>query len=170
MVRDTIEPIRNNYDLIIIDCPPAINKINTAVTCASDLVIIPINPDPYAMDGLDYTIYELNRVKKEFKLDLDYRIIWNKYDSRERLGAVYMHELMKRTELHNKILPVVCRVDVSMRNAIFDSKSVFDLPKKAPIREDIDQFSKEILGINIWKESKKNSPHHLARKTEECLV
>lgn len=170
LVRDTIEPIRNNYDLIIIDCPPAINKINTAVTCASDLVVIPINPDPYAMDGLDYTIYELNRVKKEFKLDLDYRIIWNKYDSRERLGAVYMHELMKRTELHNKILPVVCRVDVSMRNAIFDSKSVFDLPKKAPIREDIDQFAKEILGVNIWKESKKNSPHHLVRKTEECLA
>ena len=169
LIKDTIEPIRNNYDLIIIDCPPAINKINTAVTCASDMVIIPINPDPYAMDGLDYTIHELNRVKKEFKLNLDYRIIWNKYDSRERLGAVYMHELMKRTELHNKILPVVCRVDASMRNAIFESKSVFDLPKKAPIREDVDQFAKEILGINVWKENKKNAPHH-RRKVKECQI
>lgn len=168
LIRDTIEPIRNNYDLVIIDCPPAINKINTAVTCASDMVIIPINPDPYAMDGLDYTIYELNRVKTEFKLNLDYRIIWNKYDSRERLGAVYMHDLMKRTELHNKIIPVVCRVDVSMRNAIFEAKSVFELSKKAPIREDIDQFAKEILGINVWKESPKISAHNLVRKSEEC--
>lgn len=170
LIKDTIEPIRNNYDLVIIDCPPAINKINTAVTCASDMVIIPINPDPYAMDGLDYTIYELNRVKTEFKLNLDYRIIWNKYDSRERLGAVYMHDLMKRTELHNNIIPVVCRVDVSMRNAIFEAKSVFELPKKAPIREDIDQFAKEILGINTWKESPKASTHNLVRKPEECLA
>lgn len=156
LIKDIISPIRSNYDLIIIDCPPAINKINTAVTCASDLVLVPLNPDPYAMDGLDFTLSELTRIKKEFKLSFDYRVLWNKYDARERLGAVYMHELIKREDMVNKILPVVCRVDASMKNAIFDSKSVFELPKKAPIREDIDQFAKEILGINSWKEKKSN--------------
>lgn len=155
LIKDILAPIRNNYDLIILDCPPAINNINAAATCASDIVIIPINPDPYAMDGLDYTVSELDRIKKGFKLsNLDYRIVWNKYDARERLGAVYMHELMKRNEIVNKILPVVCRVDVSLKNAVFDSKSVFELPKKSPIKEDIDQFAKEILGINAWKEAK----------------
>jgi chromosome partitioning protein len=154
LIRDAIAPIRDNYDLIIIDCPPAINKINIAVTCASDVVIVPVNPDPYAMDGLDFTLSEISRVKKEYKLhSLDHRVVWNKYDARERLGAVYMHELAKRADLVNKILPVVCRVDVSMKNAVFDSRSVFELPKKAPIREDIDQFAKEILGINSWKET-----------------
>ena len=157
LIKDIIAPIRNNYDLIIIDCPPAINNINAAATCASDIVIIPINPDPYAIDGLDYTISELNRIKNGFKLAFDYRIVWNKYDARERLGAVYMHELMKRHEIANNILPVVCRVDTSLRNAVFDAKSVFELPKKSPIREDIDQFAKEILGINAWKEAKANS-------------
>lgn len=157
LIKDTIAPIRNNYDLIIIDCPPAINKINTAVACASDIVIVPINPDPYAMDGLDYTISELNKIRKDFKLAFDYRIVWNKYDARERLGAVYMHELMKRGDLTEKILPVVCRVDASLKNAVFDNKSVFELPKKAPIREDIDQFAKEMLGINLWKEREKNN-------------
>lgn len=158
LVRDTIAPIRNNYDLIIIDCPPAINKINAAVTCASDIVIVPINPDPYAMDGLDYTISELNHIKKGFKLSFDYRIVWNKYDARERLGAFYMHELMKREDIVNNVLPVVCRVDVSLKNAVFDAKSVFELSKKSPIREDIDQFAKEILGINLWKETKNSNP------------
>jgi chromosome partitioning protein len=169
LIRDTISPIRNNYDLVIIDCPPAINKINTAATCASNIVLIPINPDPYAMDGLDYTVSELTRIKSAYKLDFDYRVVWNKYDARERLGAIYMHELTKREDMLNKILPVVCRVDVSMRNAIFDSKSIFDLPKKAPIREDIDQFAKEILGINAWKETKLN-PHKHTRKVEECQI
>lgn len=157
LIKDTIAPIRDSYDLVIIDCPPAINKINTAVACASDIVIVPVNPDPYAMDGLDYTISELNKIRKDFKLAFDYRIVWNKYDARERLGAVYMHELMKRGDLTEKILPVVCRVDASLKNAVFCNKSVFDLPKKAPIREDIDQFAKEMLGINLWKEREKNN-------------
>ena len=153
MIRDAIAPIRDQYDLVIIDCPPAINKINTAVTCASDVVIIPINPEPYAMDGLSFTIAELNRIKQDFKLIFDYRIVWNKYDARERLGAVYMHQLTSQNDLIDKIIPVVCRVDASMKNAIFDSKSIFELPKRALIREDIDQFAKEVLGINLWRET-----------------
>jgi chromosome partitioning protein len=156
MVKDKIEPIRNNYDIVIIDCPPAINKINTAATCASDLVIIPINPDPYAMDGLAFTISELKKIKKDFKLSFDYRIVWNKYDARERLGAIYMHQLTKQEESAEKVLPVVMRTDVSIKNAIFDSKTIFELPKKAAIREDIDQLTKELLGINSWKESIKS--------------
>lgn len=156
LLRDKIASVRDNYDLVIIDCPPAINKINTAVTCGSDLIIIPTNPDPYAMDGLDFAIAEIKRIKTEFKLKtLDYKVVWNRYDARERLGAHYMHALAQKTEHLEKILPVVIRVDASLKNAIFDSKSIFELPKKALIREDIDQFSREILGINEWQESYK---------------
>ena len=152
MIRDKISSVRDQYDLVLFDCPPAINKINTAVTCASDLVIVPINPDPYAMDGLEFTLSELGRIKDDFKLAFDYRIVWNRYDARERLGAIYMHELTKQAERANKILPVVIRADASVKNAVFDAKSVFELSRKAPIREDIDQFTKEVLGINTWKE------------------
>ena len=155
MIHDKLQSIRNNYDIIIMDCPPAINKINTTATCASDLIIIPINPDPYSMDGLEFTVAELQRIKKEFKLGLDYKIIWNRYDARERLGAIYMHALVKTEERARKIMPVVVRADTSVKNAVFDSKSIFDLPKKTAIRNDIDQFAREILGINTWIDSNK---------------
>lgn len=153
MIRDKLAVIRENYDLVIMDCPPAINKINTAVTCASDLVIVPINPDPYAMDGLEFTLTELDRIKADFKLNFDYRIVWNRYDARERLGVFYMHELAKKGKRAEKILPVVIRTDASVKNAVFDSKSVFELPKKSVVREDVDQFTREVLGINTWKET-----------------
>lgn len=156
MIRDALSPIRNNYDLVIFDCPPAINKINLSATCASDTVIIPVNPDPYAMDGLDFTLSELRRIKQDFKLNFNCRIVWNRYDARERLGAVCMHDLAKDEEKINNVLPVVIRVDASLKNSIFDAVSLFDLPKKSAIREDIDQFAKEIIGINHWVESPKN--------------
>lgn len=152
MVRDNIALIRDNYDLVIMDCPPAINKINTAATCASDLIIVPINPDPFAMDGLEFTLAEFSKVKKDFKLNFDYRILWNRYDSRERLGPIYMHQLAKNQEILEKVLPVVIRTDVSLKNAVFDQRSIFELSKKSPIRADIDQFTREVLGITTWRE------------------
>jgi len=158
LVRDKIVNIRNDYDLVIMDCPPAINKVNATVTCASDLIIIPINPDPYAMDGLEFTLAELSKIQKDFKLSFQYKIVWNRYDARERLGAVYMHELVKTEERASKVIPVVIRSDTSVKNAVFDAKSIFELPKKSVIREDIDQFTKEILGINIWKENQAKNP------------
>jgi chromosome partitioning protein len=156
MIRDALSPIRDNYDLVIFDCPPAINKINLAASCASDTVIIPVNPDPYAMDGLDFTLSELKRIKQDFKLGFDYKIVWNRYDARERLGALCMHDLAKDANKIKNVLPVVIRVDVSLKNSIFDAVSLFDLPKKSAIREDVDQFAKEILGINNWIELQKN--------------
>jgi chromosome partitioning protein len=152
LLKDKLASIRDHYDLVIMDCPPAINKINTAATCGSDLILIPLNPDPYAMDGLDFTISELERVRADFKVQFDYRIIWNRYDARERLGMYYIHELAKRPERAEKVLPFVVRTDSSVKNAIFDSKSVFDLSKKSVVRGDIDQLAKELLGINAWKE------------------
>ena len=102
------------------------------------------------MDGLDFTLAELQRIKQDFKLKFKYHIVWNRYDARERLGAVCMHDLAKDENKINNVLPVVIRVDASLKNSIFDATSLFDLPKKSAIREDIDQFTKEILGINSW--------------------
>jgi chromosome partitioning protein len=152
MINDKLEPIRSNYDLVIMDCPPDINKITASATCASDLIIIPVNPDPYSIDGLSFAISEFNRIKKEFKLNFDFKMLWNKYDGRERLGAVYMHEILKNEEIVDHILPVVIRSDVSAKNAIFDAKTIFDLPRKTSIHEDMDQLAKEILCISQWAE------------------
>ena len=64
MIKDYLSPIRDKYDLVIMDCPPAINKINLAASCGSDLIIIPINPEPYAIDGLEFTLNEIIKIKK----------------------------------------------------------------------------------------------------------
>ncbi|ALA26563.1 cobalamin biosynthesis protein CobQ (plasmid) [Piscirickettsia salmonis] len=158
MIRDMLKSVRNNYDLVIIDCPPAINKINTAATCGSDTVIVPINPDPYAMDGLEFTLAELKKIRKEFKLKFKEKIVWNRYDAREKLGTIYLHQLAKNPDLISKILPVVIRVDTSLKNAVFDAVSIFEKAKKTGIREDIDQFTREVLGINNWVEELQNPP------------
>jgi chromosome partitioning protein len=155
LIRDILEPVRNKYDIVVMDCPPAINRINVAVTCSSDYVVIPVNPDQYSMDGLEFTIAELITIQKDFKMNaLDYFIVWNKYDARERLGAHYMHYLVKDSSKVSKILPVVIRTDVSIKNVVYEMTNIFERGKKTTIKEDMDHFTREILGINAWNENK----------------
>jgi len=151
LLRKLLIPIRDSYDLVIFDCPPAINKINFSASCASDLIIIPLNPDPYSIDGLELTLSELKKIKKEFGANFDYKILLNRYDGRERLGAYYMRDLIKDEEKLKHIMPVVIRVDTSLKNAIFEAKSIFELKQKSVVKEDIEQLTLEILGINKWR-------------------
>lgn len=151
-VRDILNEILLQYELVIIDCPPAINKVSASAICASDTVIIPLNPDPYSMDGLEMTLNEIDRIKRNFKItNPDYLIVWNKYDARKRLGAAYMHDLSKKINIEH-ILPVVIRTDTSFENAIANAESIFSSSKNINAKEDVDQMAKEIIGLNEWSE------------------
>jgi chromosome partitioning protein len=105
------------------------------------LIIIPLNPDPYSVDGLELTLNELKKIKKEFGVKFYYQILLNRYDGRERLGSYYMRDLIKDEDKLNHIMSVVIRVDTSLKNAIFEAKSIFELKQKSVVKEDIEQLS-----------------------------
>jgi len=60
-IKSILDRVKHSYDIIIIDCPPAIGSSMTAATIAADLVVSPLDPDDYAVDGMTYC---LNEVKK----------------------------------------------------------------------------------------------------------
>ena len=102
---------------------------------------------------MEFTLAELKALNRILKLILDHQIIWNKYDARERLGSFYMHELTKDEDRINHIFPVVIRTDTNLKNSIFAAKSIFEETRKTAIKEDMDQFTREVLGINAWSEA-----------------
>lgn len=157
MLNDILEPVRDNYDLVIMDCPPSINRVNAAVTCASDLVVIPINPDQYSIDGLTYTISELNELKNSFKMDKpDYKILWNRYDAREKLATIYTH-LVAKDETHmSNLLPMVIRSDTALKNVILEGTNIFENKRKTVAKEDMDQLTRELIGLNDWADRVKD--------------
>ncbi|WP_010303922.1 ParA family protein [Candidatus Odyssella thessalonicensis] len=155
MLRKLLEPIRSNYDLVIMDCPPAINRINASVTCGSDLIVIPVNPDQYALDGMQFSVSEIEMIKKDFNLkDLEYKLVWNKYDAREKLGAIYMHALVKDAAMLHKLIPIVVRTDTEFKNSVHEKRSIFENGKKSAAREDVDELTRELLGLRDWSPKK----------------
>lgn len=152
-IRDILNPIRDAFDIVVFDCPPSLNKITSCVSCASDLVVMPINSDIYSFDALNATVEELENLSRGFRKEINYKILWNKYDQREKLSIKYLHQLASIEKYNDKILPVVIRTDANIKNAIDAGLSVFEIRRKTPAKEDIDSLAKELIGFNRWMDN-----------------
>lgn len=139
-----VESLKHKYDFIIIDCNPSLSPLNVSIAIASDLVLIPVNPDKFSKKGLKKTITEIERISKEYKIEIDYNLLFTLYDGREALSHKFLMEY--GTEYGDKLLPTVIKRSADVKTATDQKKSIFDF-KKASAREDFDLLAQEILGI-----------------------
>lgn len=65
VIRDLLEPIKDNYDYILIDCPPALSAITVNILSASDRVLITMSPEPFAASGLMHLYYNINTLQEQ---------------------------------------------------------------------------------------------------------
>jgi chromosome partitioning protein len=61
-LRDALEPIRDLYDLILIDCPPALNMLTVNALVAADSVLIPMQCEYYALEGLSALVATIEQI------------------------------------------------------------------------------------------------------------
>ena len=148
-----------NYDLIVLDCPPSVNKITTCATCFADINLIPVNADTDSFDGVSMSVSEIKRLEKMFEdreLKIDYKILFNKYDAREKLSLQVMTFIAQDEDLKDRMLPIVIRTDTAFKNTKADGAHIFDL-QKSNGREDCIAVITEITGISKWIEEKSAS-------------
>lgn len=145
-VKDKLLCIKEHYDLILIDCSPALSHINTAITIASDEILIPVNPDIFSFDGLEKTLVEINDIQKSFNTDSDISIVLNRFDAREKNSLDIIVQLKNK---YSSILsPTVVVVSSEIKNCIANNQFIFNLQKRPPILNDIDSISQKILGLS----------------------
>ena len=142
-IQQHLKPITKDYDLIIIDTAPNLSAINVAASCASDLAILPVNPDKFSFDGLQKTLSDLAEVKREFSVKCQPRILFTKFDARETssralLGACY-------SKYEKIMLSSYIRTSSDFKNVIQTGSSIFS--HKSTAKEDYDAITRELLGI-----------------------
>ena len=86
-LRTALDPIRGSYDVVIIDCPPSLGLITLNVLTASDGVLIPIQCEYYALEGISQLLNTVRLVQQNFNppLAID-GVLLTMYDSRLNLG------------------------------------------------------------------------------------
>ena len=87
ILKNKIQEIQNNYDYIFIDCPPALNTLTVNALTTADSVLVPIQCEFYALEGLSQLIYTIDLIKARLnaKLEID-GIVFTMYDGRTNLS------------------------------------------------------------------------------------
>ncbi len=107
-LKECLDKVRKNYDFILIDCPPSLGLITlNAFTCA-DSILIPLQCEYFALEGLSQLTATIKQVKKGLNPDLYIEgVLATMYDSRTNLSFQVLEELKKffPEELYNTTIP-----------------------------------------------------------------
>jgi chromosome partitioning protein len=107
-LRDSLEPIKGIYDFILIDCPPSLGLLTINALTAADKLLIPIQCEFYALEGLSKLLDTIKLVKMRLNRDLDIQgVLLTMYDTRTTLArqvAEEVHEFFKE-QVYKTVVP-----------------------------------------------------------------
>lgn len=108
ILKKQLEPIKDNYDFIIIDCPPALGMLTVNAMTVSDSVLVPIQCEFYALDGLSQLIYTIELIQDSLNPDLYIEgVVFTMYDARTNLSLQVVENVkdnLKQT-IYKTIIP-----------------------------------------------------------------
>ena len=122
-LRQVLEKVRDKYDLILIDCPPSLELLTLNALCAADGIIIPIQCEYYALEGLADLLSNIELVKQALNpgLEIDGMLL-TMADSRTTLSAQVEEEVKKHFPQH--VYPVTIPRNVRLSEAPSHGKPV----------------------------------------------
>ena len=103
-----LKPIKNDYDFIIIDCPPALGMLTVNAMTASDSVLVPIQCEFYALDGLSQLIYTIELIQDSLNPDLYIEgVVFTMYDARTNLSLQVVENVKDNLQqnIYKTIIP-----------------------------------------------------------------
>ena len=87
ILKKEIDKVKDNYDFIIIDCPPALSMLTINAMTTADSVIVPIQCEYYALEGLSQLIHTIELVKERLNPNLEIEgVVFTMYDARTNLS------------------------------------------------------------------------------------
>ena len=98
-IKKALSEVKDNYDYILIDCPPSLGMLTINAFAASDGVIVPMQCEFYALEGLSQLMVTINRIKRTYNPDLNITgILITMYNGRLLLSMQVISELQKHYE------------------------------------------------------------------------
>lgn len=108
VLKNEIEKVKSNYDYILIDCPPSLSVLTVNAMTTADSVLVPIQCEYYALEGLSQLIHTVNLVKERLSPNLDMEgVVFTMYDSRTNLSNQVVENVTANFHYHvfNTVIP-----------------------------------------------------------------
>jgi chromosome partitioning protein len=146
-LKNSIDAIRGEFDYIIIDCPPSLGLLTLNALVAADSVLIPVQCEYYAMEGIADLQRTISLVKSSLNPGLSVRgIILTMFDSRNNLSRQVQSEI--RNHFKESVFHVVIPRNVRLSEAPSHGKPIllYDVASKGA--QSYFELAKEVLGAN----------------------
>ena len=149
-LKEALEQIKNIYDNIILDTPPALGILTVNALTACDGVIIPAQADVYSLQGIAQLSETIELVKKYCNPALKiFGILLTRYNTRAVLNRNIYDMMQEQAQnLHTMLFQTSIREAVAVREAQISQKSIFDYAPKANVTEDFQSFINELLEVS----------------------
>jgi len=158
-LKNALEPIRSNHDLVILDCPPALDLLTLNVLVAADSLIVPMQAEYFALEGISELVSTLERVRANFNSSIDIEgVLLTMYDDRTNLAQQVTETL--RDYFKEKLFHTVIPRNVRLAEAPSHGKPVALYDARSRGTEAYFELTGEFLARNHIE-----SPRSLERKT-----
>ncbi|MGY5351217.1 ParA family protein [Wenyingzhuangia sp. IMCC45533] len=134
MLKESLKPIKDNYDFIIIDCAPSLGLITLNSLTAANSVIIPIQCEYFALEGLGKLLNTIKSVQKIHNPSLDIEgLLLTMFDSRLRLSNQVVEEV--KTHFSNMVFETIIQRNIRLGEAPSYGESIiaYDATSKGAI-------------------------------------
>ena len=108
ILKNEVDYIKDKYDYIIIDCPPSLNLLTINAMTTATSVIVPIQCEYYALEGLSQLIHSVNLIKERLNPELEMEgVVFTMYDSRTILSAQVVQNVKSYLDekVYNTLIP-----------------------------------------------------------------
>ena len=139
-----LDEIKDDYDYILIDCPPSLGHLTINAFTASDSILIPVQCEYYALEGLSQLLNTVRLVQKHFNPDLAIEgVLLTMFDARTNLGAEVVEEV--RRYFQEKVYETVIPRNIRLSEAPSHGLSIIDYDIRSKGAEVYQALAKEVL-------------------------
>ena len=109
IMKRFMDVVKDDYDFVIVDCPPSLSILTVNALSSADTVLVPIQCEFFALEGLSQLMHTIDLVKKRLNPDLEIEgVVFTMYDARTNLSIQVVDEVKKklrRTNIYQTIIP-----------------------------------------------------------------
>ena len=169
MLYQIIEEIKKDFDLILIDCPPSLGLLSLNALVASDSIIIPIQTEYYALEGVSELLKTYNTVKNSIKEDLEIEgILLCMFDQRTNLSYEVVEEV--KSYFKDKVFATMIPRNIKLAEAPSFGKSAIVYDENSKGARAYMDLAKELVENNFKEKSKEFKTKKVSQENSEELL
>lgn len=147
-LHDSLLEVRNDYDYVLIDCPPSLGLLTVNGLVAADRVLIPVQAEYYALEGLGQLLQTIGLARDHLKPSLDVMgAVITMYDKRTALSDAVLRDLYQY--FPNKIFRSVIPRNVRLAEAPSHGLSVMEYDSSSTGAKAYERLAREMLGMEV---------------------